>query len=91
MRGEKCEQEPKPIVETPHPMSGQIVRATGVCCRCDSHFHEELVLAVVDTRVPSGVVFIELRHLAGDPDGCRRGSREPRHGFPGSTHTRASA
>jgi hypothetical protein len=43
--------------------SGRIVRATGVCCRCDSRFRDEVVLAVVDARVPSGVAFIELRHL----------------------------
>ena len=51
--------------------SARIVRATGVCCRCDSRFYDELVVAVVDQRVPSGVVFIELRHLADIQEGLR--------------------
>jgi hypothetical protein len=58
-------------VETTHAVPSHIVRATGICCRCDSRFYDELVLAIIDPRVPSGVVFIELRHLMdreGSPD-----------------------
>jgi hypothetical protein len=63
VRGENRELEPKAAVGKAHPTASWIVRATGVCCRCDRQFRDELVLTVSDPRVPSGVVYIELRHL----------------------------
>jgi hypothetical protein len=41
-----------------------IVRASGVCCHCDSRFRDEVVVRIADQAVPSGFVYIELRHLA---------------------------
>jgi hypothetical protein len=45
------------------PQPPRLVRATGRCCRCDSHFREEEVLAMPDSRVPGGVAYLEVRHL----------------------------
>jgi hypothetical protein len=50
-------------MESSQPVTCQIVRASGLCCRCDSRFTDELVVALSDSRVPGGVVFVELRHL----------------------------
>jgi hypothetical protein len=47
--------------------TASLVRATGVCCACDSRFRDELVLAVRDRRMPAGVVYLELRHVLAPP------------------------
>lgn len=80
-------------VVTTRVTSARIVRATGVCCRCDSRFHDEVVLAVIDPRVPSGIVFIELRHLGDlDPDlRIGRPRREPALDRLGETPTAKGA
>jgi hypothetical protein len=59
-------------VEATYLAPGRIVRATGLCCRCDRQFRDELVLTLSDPCVPSGVIYIELRHLLeGDSDAER--------------------
>ena len=55
----------KAIMDVTQPMTCRVVRASGRCCRCDSRFNDELVIALNDSRVPPGVVFMELRHVTG--------------------------
>lgn len=43
-----------------------LVRATGVCAWCDSHFTDELVARYRARASPSGFAFVELRHLPSD-------------------------
>lgn len=40
-----------------------LVRTTGLCVQCDSHFRDELVARYPAPSMPSGFAHVELRHL----------------------------
>lgn len=80
MRGERfrrvaLEGEMPAVLSTPGqplraheiPDGAIAVTASGVCCLCDSRFHDEPVLAWRNPRVPGGWVYLEARHLERDP------------------------
>jgi hypothetical protein len=44
-------------------VTGEIVRATGLCVICDFKFVDEVVARYHEPNMPGGWAYIELRHL----------------------------
>jgi hypothetical protein len=43
--------------------SAELVRATGICARCDSRFTDQIVARYPAPSLPTRVAYVELRHL----------------------------
>jgi hypothetical protein len=53
--------------------SAELVRATGICARCDSRFTDQIVARYPAPSLPTRVAYVELRHLdAAELDCLRR-------------------
>jgi hypothetical protein len=58
--------------------TGEIVRATGLCVRCDFKFINEVVARYPDRAMPGGWAYVELRHLdAAALEALHEGSVDP--------------
>src|SRR3954453_14227222 len=94
MRGrDPCGRALEPAMECAHVRDGTptvdgrklppgwvLAAASGVCCLCDSRFHDELVLAWPSGEVTGGQIFVELRHVDAEAASCLASDED--HGRP---------